>query len=306
MKKFYYFSEKSLNFLEIKHFKEKAAAVFIISVLLFSSILFGAFYFISNLSNQDNYLQSLEKENDLLKEKFSALSEQYVQLGSELESITKISDDLRLAVNLTPISPEERKLGIGGSSSISKLYSELGSNISDAIDVADKVTRKFEFEKLQYEEISSKLKMNKNLFESIPAIVPSDGKYSSQSYGMRLHPILHINKMHSGIDILTDVGTSVKAAGKGKVVFVGVRGGYGLMVEIDHGFGYQTIYAHLSSASVKEGQSVSRNQLIAKTGNSGLSSGPHLHYEVLHNGQNLNPADFFFDEYSYFESNHGN
>jgi len=213
---------------------------------------------------------------------------------------------LRLAVNLTPVSIEERKLGIGGSNQISKLYEDLGSDISDAIDIADKVLRKFEFEKVQYEEISSKLKMNNNLFESIPAIVPTEGRFSSESFGMRLHPILRINKMHNGIDIINDVGTIVKATGKGKVIFVGIKGGYGLTVEIDHGFGYQTIYAHLSTVSVREGQTVSRNQPIAKSGNSGLSSGPHLHYEVLHNGQNLNPSEFFFDEYNYFESNLSN
>ncbi len=306
MKKFYYFSEKSLNFLEIKHFKEKAIAVFISSVLLFSSILFGIFYLISNLSSKDDYLQSLKKENQLLKDKFLTLSNQYVRLESELTTLTGISNDLRLAVNLTPVSIEERKLGIGGSNQISKLYEDLGSDISDAIDIADKVLRKFEFEKVQYEEISSKLKMNNNLFESIPAIVPTEGRFSSESFGMRLHPILRINKMHNGIDIINDVGTIVKATGKGKVIFVGIKGGYGLTVEIDHGFGYQTIYAHLSTVSVREGQTVSRNQPIAKSGNSGLSSGPHLHYEVLHNGQNLNPSEFFFDEYNYFESNLSN
>ena len=116
-----------------------------------------------------------------------------------------------------------------------------------------------------------------------------------------MHPILHIYKMHDGIDIINDVGTSVYASGKGKVVFVGTKGGYGLAVEIEHGFVYKTVYGHLSSALVSEGQVVNRGQMIAKSGNSGLSSGPHLHYEVLHDGQNLNPADFFFDEYSYFE-----
>lgn len=306
MKKFYYFSEKSLNFLEIKYFKEKAIAVFIVSVLLFSSILFGIFYLISNLSNKEDYLQSLKKENQLLRDKFLTLSNQYVSLESELNNLTGISNDLRLAVNLTPVSIEERKLGIGGSNQISKLYEDLGSDISNSIDIAEKVLRKFEYEKEQFEEISSKLKMNKNLFESIPAIVPTDGRFSIESFGMRFHPILKINKMHNGIDIINDVGTIVKATGKGKVIFVGIRGGYGLTVEIDHGFGYQTIYAHLSSASVREGQTVSRNQSIAKSGNSGLSSGPHLHYEVLHNGQNLNPSEFFFDEYNYFESNLSN
>ena len=306
MKKFYYFSEKSLNFLEIKHFKEKALAVFIISVLLFSSILFGVFYLVSNLYSKDDYLQSLKKENELLKDKFSLLNDRYSHLESELKSITDISNELRLAVDLTPVSVEERTLGVGGTNPISKLYKELGSDVSDAIDIADVVLKKFEFEKTQYDEISSKLKQNEDLFESIPAIVPTEGHYISESYGMRMHPILKIKKMHTGIDIINNVGTSVKASGKGKVVFAGVKGGYGLTVEIDHGFGYQTIYAHLSKINVKEGQIVNRNQLIAKSGNSGLSSGPHLHYEVLHNGQNLNPAEFFFDEYSYFESNHSN
>ncbi|HCY77551.1 MAG TPA: hypothetical protein DHV28_16675 [Ignavibacteriales bacterium] len=306
MKKFYYFSEKSLNFLEIKHFKEKAIAVFTISVLLFSSILFGIFYFISSLSSNNDYVESLKKENESLKQKFSTLTEQYKNLGSDLEKLTSMSNDLRLAVNLTPISVEERKLGVGGTSAIAKLYPALGTDIAEAIDVADNVLRNFEFEKAEYEQISAKLKTNEKLFESIPAITPCEGNYSVESFGMRMHPILKVMKMHTGIDIINDVGTRVKAAGKGKVVFVGIKGGYGLAVEIDHGFGYQTIYAHLSSVNVKEGQIVKRGDYIAKSGNSGLSSGPHLHYEVLHNGQNLNPSEFFFDEYSYFESNHSN
>lgn len=303
MKKFYYFSEKSLNFLEIKHFKEKAIAIFTISVLLLSSVLFGLFYLITNLSDKDKDLKTLREENKKLKTKFSELSDQYIKLEDELVSLNNLSDNLRLATNLNPVSIEERKLGIGGSSSIEKLYSEFGSDISGVINIAETVTKRFEFEKKQFNQITEKIKQNNLLFESIPAIVPTTGNYSLESFGMRMHPILGVNKMHNGIDIINDVGTLVKSSGKGKIVFVGPKGGYGLAVEIDHGFGYKTIYAHLSSTLVKEGQSVTRGQSIAKSGNSGLSSGPHLHYEVLHNGQNLNPADFFFDEYSYFESN---
>lgn len=306
MKKFYYFSEKSLNFLEIKHFKEKTIAIFTISVLLLSSISFGLFYLISNLSDRDSNIKALSQENKILKEKFSSLTSQYVKLEGELESLTEISNDLRLAANLNPISLEERKLGVGGSNTIDKLFSDLGSDISETINVADKVLRRFEFEKSQYLEITNKLKLNKELFESIPAIVPSEGQYSSESFGMRLHPILHVKKMHTGIDIVTNIGTNVKSTGKGKVVFVGRKPGYGYTVEINHGFGYKSVYAHLSSIKVKEGQLVKRGQTIAKSGNSGLSSGPHLHYEVLHDGQNFNPAEFFFDEYSYFESNNSN
>lgn len=306
MKKFYYFSEKSLNFIEIKHFKDKAIAVFTASVLLISAIVVSVFYIFSNLSERDKDIQTLKKENEFLKNKFSSLSNKYLNLQSELNNISELSNELRLATNLTPISPEIRQLGVGGSNQVENLYSGYGSDISSAIDVAEKVSKRFEFEKNQFNEIVDKLKINKDLYESIPAILPTEGQYSSESFGMRFHPILHINKMHNGIDILNDVGTPVKASGKGKIVSVGNRGGYGLAIEIDHGFGYTTIYGHLSETSVKEGQVVNRGQLIAKSGNSGLSSGPHLHYEVLHHGQNLNPADFFFDEYSYFESNTSN
>jgi len=301
MKKFYYFSEKNLKFLEIKHFKEKSFAVFAVSVIALSAIFSTVVYLVTNVSNKD--ISSLKEENKKLKNKIVVLSDQFSALEKELGTISKTSNDLRLAVNLNPVSVDEKQLGIGGNKFLDELYAELGSDVSDALKIADKVIRRFEFEKSQFSEISNKLKLNKALYESIPAIVPAAGQYSTESYGMRLHPILHIHKMHNGIDILNDVGTPVKATGKGVVTFVGGKGGYGLAIEIDHGFGYQTVYAHLSSVNVREGQTVVRGDIIAKSGNSGLSSGPHLHYEVIHNGQNYNPADFFFDEYSYFETN---
>lgn len=303
MKKFYYFSEKSLNFLEIKHFKEKLIAIFTASVIIFSSLVLGIFYLVSTLVNNDNDITNLRNENKELKQKVVQLSEKYSVLENDLLAVTETSNALRLATNLTPINPEERILGVGGSSSVEKYYNQFSGEVSDALEYVDKVSKRFEFEKKQFNEIVDKLSENKSFYESIPAIVPTEGKYSSDSYGMRVHPILGVNKMHNGIDIVNDVGTNVKASGKGKVVFVGAKGGYGLTIEIDHGFGYRTVYAHLSKTLVREGQSVKRGDLIAKSGNSGLSSGPHLHYEVLHHGENLNPIEFFFDEYSYFESN---
>ncbi|MCZ7611179.1 MAG: M23 family metallopeptidase [Ignavibacterium sp.] len=303
MKKFYYFSEKSLNFLEIKHFKKKLVTYFTVSVIFFSALIFGTFYLVSGLQNNENDISILKDENKKLKGNILKLSKKYSDLEKELSSITEISDELRLATNLTPINPEERTFGIGGSSSLENFYDDFSGEVSDALAYIDKVSQRFEFEKAQYDEIVSKLNQNRAFFESIPAILPTYGKYSSDSYGMRVHPVLGVNKMHSGIDIITDVGTNVKSSGKGKVIFSGSKPGYGLAVEIDHGFGYRTIYAHLSKIMVHEGQSVKRGEIIAKSGNTGLSTGPHLHYEVLHNGENLNPVEFFFDEYNYFESN---
>ena len=178
MKKFYYFSEKSLNFIEIKHFKDKAIAVFTASVLLLSAIVVSVFYIFSNLSERDKDIQTLKQENEFLKNKFSSLSNKYLNLQSELNNISELSNELRLATNLTPISPEVRQLGVGGSDEINNLYSELGSDIVSAINVAEKVSNRFEFEKNQFTEIVDKLKSNNALFESIPAIVPTEGPVS--------------------------------------------------------------------------------------------------------------------------------
>lgn len=303
MKKFYHFSNKSLNFVEIKHFKAKLTSVFIASVIVFSSILLGVFYTISVLMKSDQNISTVQEENTILKQKLTSLSDKYIQLESQLNDITQIGNDLRLAARLEPISSEEKLLGIGGTKSIDNLFDGVSPDLNSTIKIVDNVIRKFEFEKSQFEEISSTLKKNEELYESIPAIKPTNGSYSSESFGMRLHPILKIRKMHNGIDILSDVGTPVKVTGKGKIIFVGRNSGYGLAVEVDHGFGYRTIYAHLSRALVKEGQKVKRGDIIAKSGNSGLSSGPHLHYEVQHNGETLNPSEFFFDEFNFFESN---
>ena len=109
--------------------------------------------------------------------------------------------------------------------------------------------------------------------------------------------------MHHGLDFLSNIGDSVHAPGDGVVTFVGNRGGYGKVVRINHGFGYETLYAHLSKFKVKKGQKINRGDLIALSGSSGsLSTGPHLHYEVRHKGISLNPRNFIFEDVRLFDS----
>jgi murein DD-endopeptidase MepM/ murein hydrolase activator NlpD len=304
MKKFYYFSEKNLKFVEIKDFKSKIVLFLATSTILIGSLLTGGYFLFTNYFSPDKEIASLRLENKALKSKLLELSTNYAEIKEELEGLSELSDDLRLAVNLRPLSPDEKKLGTGGSSiDISLDYLKLGKNLelSDAINYADEILRQFTFEKAQYTEITSKLDENRKLFEAIPAILPADGNYLKDSFGYRTHPILNQYKMHNGIDIIADIGTPIYAPGSGKVTFVGRKGGYGLTIEIDHGFGYNTIYAHLSKTNVKVGKYIKRGELIGKTGNTGLSSGPHLHYEVHHNGVVQDPMDFFFEDFNYFQ-----
>ncbi len=303
MKKLYYFSKSKLQFIEIRNYKAKLALYFSVSVIVFSLMIFGSYYLVDYVYNPNNNVGSLRSENKELRENLTAIMQKFKGLNSELDSLNKVNNDLRLAVNLQPVSKDESLVGIGGGSfnnNIDFLSNPTESQLEKVLNYVDDISRKVTFEKSQYLEISDKLKENKKLYASIPAIKPCMGEISS-GFGMRMHPILHIMRMHDGIDIVTNVGTPVHATGNGVIDFVGHRGGYGLAVEIDHGFGYRTIYAHLSKSLVREGQKVKRGQKIALSGDTGLSTGPHLHYEVRHDGVAINPENFFFGNLGFFE-----
>jgi Membrane proteins related to metalloendopeptidases len=304
MKNLYYFSKQELRFIEIKSYRKKVISLVLAAFFLLCSILLGSYSIFRALLNSDSSYLSLSSENKVLTNKISNLVTTLDRMGKELDSLSKFNNELRVAANLPPITTDERKLGTGGGSfdnSLDFLKSSSELKIKEALNYVDQIQRKLEFEKANNLEISNTIKQNQKLFEAIPAIKPADGIVGEHGFGMRMHPILHVMQMHDGIDLLTNVGTPVVATGKGVVDFVGYKGGYGLEVEIDHGFGYRTVYGHLSSSLVQVGKKVNRGDLIAKTGNTGLSSGPHLHYEVHYNGIKQDPMGYFFDNSGFFE-----
>ncbi|MFA4922990.1 MAG: M23 family metallopeptidase [Ignavibacteriaceae bacterium] len=298
MKKLYYFTNKNLRFTEIKRIKTKLVLLIAISFLILSS---SGFYLINKIAPFKPLSSNSAYQNQIV-----SLITDYQKVSIQLDSLIKVNNELRIAANLQPISNEVRELGVGGGEfnlSIDYLKSSESSSLKQVDFFVDKLLTKIKFEKQNIDDISSALTRNELLFKDIPAIKPCNGTLGAHGFGMRLHPILHVIRMHNGIDIITNVGTPVYASGGGLIDFVGVKNGFGLCVEIDHGFGYRTIYAHLSGTKVKQGQKVERNVLIAFTGNTGLSAGPHLHYEVLHDGINLDPEQFFFDDSRLFANN---
>jgi murein DD-endopeptidase MepM/ murein hydrolase activator NlpD len=302
MKKLYYFSKKNLQFVEIENYKKKFLFYFSIAVFCISGLFFGVYAILDSVLNSEKSFAELRKENQLLKSKLEDYSKLFTTFNTELDSIASKNNYLRIAANLRPLSDEEKKIGTGGGFFDNLLdFSPSGSEFLKLESYLEEIKKKIDFEKSEYQIISARLKENENLFSAIPAIKPCMGKFASEGFGMRRHPILKIVRMHEGLDIITPPGSHIFVTGKGKVDFVGRRGGYGLAVEVDHGFGYRTVYAHLSKALVKTGQIVNRGHLIALSGNSGLSTGPHLHYEVHHNGIKKDPEDFFFDNTGFFE-----
>jgi murein DD-endopeptidase MepM/ murein hydrolase activator NlpD len=143
-----------------------------------------------------------------------------------------------------------------------------------------------------FRDVSDSLEANYRRFANMPSILPTAGWLSSQFTRSRFHPILHENRPHEGIDVTAPTGTPIVAPAAGKVVRAGMEGGFGLVVEIDHGNGIRTKFAHCSRIAVRLGQQVTRNQLIAAVGSTGLSTAPHLHYEIHVNGKPVDPLTY--------------
>lgn len=148
-----------------------------------------------------------------------------------------------------------------------------------------------------YEEILDLAKQSKVKMENLPAIQPvlnKDLTRLASGYGWRVDPVYHTRRFHKGMDFTAPQGTDIYATGNGRVVFAGWKQGYGNCIEISHGFEYATLYAHLHKIMVREGQRVTRGDVIGLVGNSGKSTGPHLHYEVHYKGQAVDPRNFYF------------
>ncbi|MCX7876292.1 MAG: peptidoglycan DD-metalloendopeptidase family protein [Melioribacteraceae bacterium] len=303
MKKFYYFSKSKLQFVEIRNFYKKFIFLVGFFSILISFLILGTFTVFNEFLNPDSEIKSLKKDNKLLRSKLENLVKKYEELNDVVINLNQQSKDLRLKANLETENNDEL-FGIGGNvfTPITSLNrNEITSFVDEIDNYIDAISLKVKLTKNNYEEISSTLKQNELLYDALPAIRPCEGRIADD-FGMRLHPILKFVRMHNGIDIITDVGTKVYAPGAGTITDISWKSGYGLTLEIDHGFGYKTIYAHLDKTSSKVGQKVKRGDLIAYSGNSGrLSSGPHLHYEVHHNGVALDPINFIYDDVSLFE-----
>lgn len=298
-KKVFYIDTENLTFSEIRNIHLKVLLLILLIIFFSLGFVFVLDYFIGGVIGfRRANVEKLQRENNILKEQLRVLREKFQRIESIVAKLLEQDRELRLAVNLEPIDEDIKKLGVGG---VEEKYEfnlsdeEVERMLSESFAKIDKLEREIKLQQKSYEEVYRQYKINQEKFRCIPAILPIKGALSSR-FGYRRHPILGIWAMHEGIDLIAEVGTPVYATGDGVVSYVGYRGRYGLLVEINHGFGYVTIYAHLSKALVREGQKVKRGDMIALSGASGLVTSPHLHYEVLKDGIPQNPLNYFFDE----------
>lgn len=302
-RKYYYYSETELRYIEVKQFGLKTIATVIYSIIFILSLIISSNYLIYDFLNLGyDRIDKILKENSELRNKIAALTEKFQKLKSDIDQLNSQADQFRLMVDLPRLDNDEKKVGVGGNIfnfDVKRiLYSN--SSIIDSINLMiNELQREISLQKESYKSIVNKYEYNQKLFAAIPALKPMEGYYSPNGFGKRMHPILGIFRIHEGLDIINDVGTPVYATGDGIVEYAGPSGGsYGTVIIINHGFGYQTLYAHLSKVLVRTGTKVKRGTVIARSGKSGLVSGPHLHYEVIYNGVKKNPIDYFLDDVS--------
>ncbi|TVR41030.1 MAG: M23 family metallopeptidase [Cryomorphaceae bacterium] len=247
----------------------------------------------------------LRRENAFLRSQYELLNKDLSRVERVLADIENRDDNIyRTIFEAEPISQNVRNMGVGG---INRYQHLEGYSMSDlVIDTRyqlDRLEKRLYIQSKSFDEVIDLAKNKELLLASIPAIQPVNNKElkrMASGFGNRIHPLYKVWKMHWGMDFSAPIGTEIYATGDGVVKEANIRNsrGYGRYVVIDHGFGYETLYAHMSKLNVRKGQKVKRGEVIGLVGNTGTSSAPHLHYEVIKDGKKINPINFFFNDLS--------
>lgn len=273
-----------------------AATLFVIAGL---SSVATAFLVNAGASRAD---ERLLLRNELLVAELGHLTDQLDTLHVSLEHLSEKDEFYRLLAGLQPLDPDVRLAGIGGpdadslgAGALYRVDPHAGRAAYSTSSQLGSLIRRARLLAASWREAEDTMTAKQARLAATPTIYPTEGYVSSQFTSSRWHPSLDRPRPHMGIDIVAPKGTPVVATGHGRVSSVGYRGEYGLLVEVDHGYGLVTRYAHLSGARVRVGETVKRGDTLGAVGQSGLATGPHLHYEVVVNGQQANPVRYILD-----------
>ena len=297
----YYFNTHSLKYERyVVSFKKRFWQVFgwLTTALVFGAVIIALAY---------QFLDSPKEKQ--LKREISEMALQYDILQQRIEQSSKVLAELqhnddniyRVIFEAEPIPSSVRQAGYGGVDKYKTLEGFDNSELMiETTKKLDKIVKQIYVQSKSFDEVFELAKNKKELLASIPGIQPLSNKDLTRiasGFGYRIHPIYKTSILHTGIDFTAPVGTEIYATGNGVIAKVEMNGrGYGNNVTINHGFGYQTLYAHMSKVNVRPGQHVLRGDVIGFVGSTGSSTGPHCHYEVIKAGNKINPINYFFND----------
>ncbi len=267
-------------------------------ILIGGGIFAGLNYFID--SPQD---KKIKKDQETLLLQYNLMSKQLDEALNVLSDIQQRDDNLyRVLLQGDPIPAATRNAGLGSDSRYNQLTALPDADlvISTAKKI-DQLRRQLYIQTKSFDEMVELGRSHEDRLKRLPAIQPvsnKDLKRTASGYGMRFDPIYKTLRFHEGMDFAAPIGTPVYVTGDGDVEFSGWQQGYGNTIVVDHGHGYKTRYAHLSKIMTQRGKKVKRGEEIALVGNTGKSTGPHLHYEVIYKGKHVNPVNYYFMDLS--------
>ncbi|HFA50813.1 MAG TPA: M23 family peptidase [Bacteroidetes bacterium] len=301
----YFYNKQTLQYEKVKLTgKEKANRFFgIASAILVSGVLFGLLFWRFFPSPQ---VQLQQDEIDRLVAENMAIQDLVDNMSNTLANIQERDRWVhRMVLEMDPIDENLWASGTGGHEPYPDLqqFRTSGKMMALLRQKAEKLKRQMVIQSKSFDQIEKIAADKEKMLASIPAIKPIRSDKLNRrvqllsGFGYRIHPIYKIRKMHAGIDFSAKKGTPIQATGDGKVIKVinSGRRSYGLHVVIDHGYGYQTLYGHMSKVEVKVGQKIKKGQEIGKVGSTGTSTAPHCHYEVHYKGKAVNPIDYVLD-----------
>jgi murein DD-endopeptidase MepM/ murein hydrolase activator NlpD len=299
----FYFNTKSLKYERVqlklwdrlKRFLSYVASGLVFAVV---TIWIAYTYFDSPKEKQ------LKREISELRDQYDNLGERMGQMNAVLEDIQNRDDNIyRVIFEAEPIPDNIRKAGFGGVDRYKKLEGFDNSTLLiETTKKFDMLAKRMYIQSKSFDDVANLAKNKAVLLASIPAVQPianKDLKRMASGYGFRTHPIYKTEHFHSGIDFSANIGTEIYATGDGFVERADdLAQGYGNHVVINHGYGYETLYGHMSKIIARVGQRVKRGDIIGLVGSTGMSTAPHLHYEVIKNQNKINPINFFFNDLS--------
>jgi murein DD-endopeptidase MepM/ murein hydrolase activator NlpD len=268
--------------------------------LISLAVVIGAFSASVALSGQDT--DALQREIADYKLHMKLLEKKAVGMQTQLNDLAAKDDNVyREIFGAEPISDDVRKAGTGGIDKYTSLDNvKNGTDFKELHQRLDNMSAQYKVQEDSYNRLIKMAKDKSKMLASIPAIQPIPNKNLSRiasGFGYRIDPIYRTRKMHKGLDFAAPKGTKIYATGDGVIKKVErARWGYGSHVVINHGYGYTTLYGHMSRINVRPGQKVTRGQLIGLVGSTGKSTGAHLHYEVAKNGTEVNPVGYFYND----------
>ena len=300
-RKKYIYNPQTLEYEEYTPSRSKRIRRFLLFVLTAGIIGYAAVSIIQNtIGSPKERMQA--REIEFLKLQYDIINDKIENIDNLLGEMQDRDDNIyRMIFEAEPIPTSIRKAGYGGSNRYEALNGYQNSNIvKETAKKIDVVESQLYVQSKSFDEVYDMARNKAQMLSCIPAIMPVkdvDIYRISSHFGYRTDPFYKVQKLHNGIDFSAPIGTHIYCSGDGVVEKV-IKGnsGYGNNIVVDHGYGYKTRYAHLSKAYVKVGQKVKRGEYIADVGNSGKSTAPHLHYEVIKNNKAINPVNFFFND----------